>query len=209
MTDTPLDKWRGRLGDQYVVQNPVRWRHVRLATAGFRRIFQLVSPQPASVLEVGANIGTNLRALRAMTPASLYAVEPNERARRLLSQDGVVAPGRILDGHAGAIPLDDRSIDVVFTCSVLMCIPDRDLASACHELYRVSGRWLLSIEYYAEVSTALPYWGHEEMLFKRDYRSVWLDIFRDLRCVGNGDFLVGRWNIVGPKWWLFEKERTR
>jgi ubiquinone/menaquinone biosynthesis C-methylase UbiE len=201
--------WRNEVGDDYNRRNPARPQVVKLAAAGFAQVFRHLSPPPDSVLDVGANVGINLRALRRITDASLCAVEPNERARRILVDGQVVPTEDIYDGHAGALPFGDHTFDLVFTSAVLMCVPDRDLPSACAELHRVSRRWILSIEYSAAAPTAHPYHGHDDMLFKRDYGSYWLEAFPQLTCVAHGSFLALRKQFESPTWWLLEKRPAR
>lgn len=52
----------------------------------------MVGAPTKSILEVGANVGSNLHALRGLIGAELFAVEPNERARDILIRDGAAPP---------------------------------------------------------------------------------------------------------------------
>jgi pseudaminic acid biosynthesis-associated methylase len=160
---------------------------------------------PAAILEVGANIGVNLRALRLLINAELYALEPNEAARHRLAADAVVLPERILDGTAAAIPLADGAVDLVFTSGVLIHIAPEALGEALGEMYRVSRRYLLSIEYFSDRPETIRYRGEDDLLFKRDFGSAWLERFPDLRLLDYGFLWKPVTNIDNLTWWLFEK----
>lgn len=207
MEPAQLQLWRSATGDDYVRRNPARPQVVRLARAGFIRVFRDISPDPDAILEVGANLGINLRALRGISAASLHAVEPNQHARRILVEDQVIPPSQVHDGHAGALPFDDAAFDLVFTNSVLMCIPDEHLGEACAEIHRVSRRWILSIEYPAARPVTLPYHGYDNMVFKRDYRTYWCHNFAEVTCIAQGPFLALHRRLEGPTWWLLEKPK--
>lgn len=78
------------------------------------------------VLEFGAGTGQFAVSI-AEAGYSIAAVEPDERARALLTQMG-------LEAHADLSNIPDRSIDAIYTLNVLEHIPD-DVA-ALRELHR-------------------------------------------------------------------------
>lgn len=82
-----------------------------------------------TVLDLGAGTGLFVRAFAEWFPdVAVVAVEPSEDMR--------VASGLVmLDGHAGAVPLPDASVDVVWMSTVIHHV--RDLAAAGAELRRV------------------------------------------------------------------------
>ncbi|MBX9634410.1 MAG: hypothetical protein K2X44_05450, partial [Magnetospirillum sp.] len=91
-SDTEQSKfWRGEFGDTYVDRNSADADTLRARVALWSRLLDPVKgAPPASILEVGANIGINLRALRCVTGAELWAVEPNAKARSVLVDEQVV-----------------------------------------------------------------------------------------------------------------------
>ena len=93
MTTAQVDFWRGDFGNDYADRNSLRTEFLRARTAMWSDILRhtLTAP-PQTILEVGANIGVNLRALRMLTDARFLAVEPNDKARAILVEDGIVAP---------------------------------------------------------------------------------------------------------------------
>jgi SAM-dependent methyltransferase len=119
---------------------------------------------PQSILEVGANIGNNLRALRAITGARFYAVEPNEKARDILLRDQVVAPADLRDGFASSINFEDGVADLAFTSGVLIHVHPDQLLASLKEIYRCSARWIVCIEYFSDKPEMIPYRGHDDRL---------------------------------------------
>lgn len=198
--------WRGKFGDDYVHRNEVTAERVRQRLKMWARILRsLAHASPASILEVGANIGLNLRALRALTGADLYALEPNRSARQRLIDDGVVPGGRAIDGTAAEIPMADAAVDMVFTSGVLIHVPPAELLPACKEMHRVARRYLLSIEYFSKSPEERPYHGQSGLLFKRDFGAYWLENFSDLEVVDYGFFWKPATGLDDLNWWLFHK----
>ncbi|MCW5771392.1 MAG: methyltransferase domain-containing protein, partial [Rhodospirillaceae bacterium] len=197
--------WRGTFGDAYVDRNAADSEALGNRRAMWRRIFSPLAQPPRSILEVGANIGLNLRALAALVSSELYALEPNAKARAILAASGAVPPQRILDGTAAAIPLADGAVDMAFTSGVLIHIAPQDLADSCRELHRVAGRYIVCAEYFNPTPVEIEYRGHSGYLFKRDFGAFWLDSFDDLELVDYGFFWKRATGLDDLTWWLFRK----
>ena len=149
MKSKQRELWRGSFGDAYIDRNPCTPDLLRKRIVAFAKIFQgLGLKAPRSILEVGANIGRNIRALQILTDAELHALEPNMRARTTLLNEKVLPKEQIHDGAAEELPFGDASMDMVFTCTVLIHIPPETVEQACRELYRVARQFLLIIEYF-------------------------------------------------------------
>ncbi len=201
-----LEEWRGPFGENYTERNPVTEGSLRQRTRALACILdRLPGAELGSILEVGANIGLNLRALARLTGAELYAVEPNARAREMLVKGGVVPAERALEGAAGDLPFPDGAMDLVFTAGVLIHIPDAALEQAYREIHRVARRYILSMEYFSPTPVSIPYHGHHDMLFKRDFGSMWLDLFPNLQYLGDGFFWKRTTGLDNVNWWLFCK----
>lgn len=198
--------WRGEFGDAYIDRNVVEpARQAALARHWTRVLAGTEGARPRTILEVGANIGLNLRALSRITTAELHAVEPNAKARQVLVEDGVVPADRVLDGLASQIPLADGAVDLAFTAGVLIHIHPRDLPASCREIHRVSRRYVVCSEYFADREQEIPYRGKTEALFKRDFGGFWLDSFPDLRLLDYGFAWKRTTGLDNLTWWLFEK----
>jgi spore coat polysaccharide biosynthesis protein SpsF len=200
-----LAEWSGDFGDAYVERNPVTAEILRRKLRDWSTILSNVSGSlPATILEVGANVGQNLAALSQLSDAKLFAVEPNDHARARLVSSGLIDPARAFKASAASLPFESASMDLVFTSGVLIHIAPDDLLAACREIHRVARRYVLSIEYFSHTPIEKPYRGLHDMLFLRDYGSYWLDNFDDLRIAGYGFF----WRRVTGgdlNWWLFSK----
>jgi pseudaminic acid biosynthesis-associated methylase len=205
LRETPqLAAWRGELGDAYTDRVGATPERVHAAARWWARILtSLGGERPESILEVGANVGINLRALASLTEARLIAVEPNARARRRLVADEVVPPDRVLDGTASSIPLTSGSVDLAFTSGVLIHVPPEALPEALAEIRRVARRWVLAIEYFAVHPETVLYQGRDGLLFKRDFGRLWLEHHPDLRIVDSGFFWKPQWGADDVTWWLF------
>jgi pseudaminic acid biosynthesis-associated methylase len=207
MTGNPkVALWQGAFGDEYTHRNDVLEQRIADRMAMWRPILRAIGDDPPkSILEVGANVGLNLRALGRLVPAELYALEPNALARQRLVDDKVVPPARAMAGSGEAIPLADRSVDLVFTCGVLIHVPPEALAATCRDIHRVAARFVLAIEYFSDEPVEKLYRGETGALFKRDFGGFWLDQHPGLELLDYGFFWKRATNLDNLTWWLFRK----
>ena len=204
MTSRQLSEWKGEFGNDYIVRNPSSEESVRRRAQAFAQMLRpLAQEQPATILEVGANIGHNLRALQRISSAQLMAVEPNAVARQQLL-DGVLPVQCVHDASAEQLPFSDSSVDLVFTCTVLIHVPDDELNRACDEIFRVARRHILLIEYFSPRKETVSYRGHGDMLFKRDYGGIFMDR-HPLRLLDYGFFWKRVSDLDDVNFWLLEK----
>lgn len=178
--ETPqLALWRSTFGQHYTDRNDVE-RPARITT--WRRI--LAGLEVERALEVGCNVGWNLRYLRAAGVPSVWGVEPQayaiERARRA---DPTLT---LVPGTAFALPFRDRWFDLAFTSGVLIHISPADLPRALDELYRVTARYLVVLEYDHPAEVEVSYRGHDGALWKRDHGAAVAARFPDLRRLSSG-----------------------
>ena len=157
-----------------------------------------------SVLEVGCNRGHNLVALSSILEhgSTLTGIEPQPYARSLARQASDLI--EVLDGTIYDIPFADRSFDLVLTSGVLIHVPLGSLGAAIRELHRVSRRYLLSIEYFADEETVIPYRGHDDLLWKRDFLAHFEEQLPTLRLLGSGDLTIDQ-GFDRARWWLLER----
>lgn len=190
--------WAGAFGDEYVDRN-------RSLGAGREQFWSgLVSRYPVrSALEVGCNVGLNLRPLASLLdPRSLFGVDVNEKALREIRSElpdvnAVYASGRDL-------PFKDGLADLAFTVTVLIHVPPPFLPQVMSEVVRCSGRYVLCAEYFSEEPAEIEYRGHQGLLFKRDFGSYYQELFPDLRLLEQG-FLGQAEGWDDCTWWLFER----
>jgi len=197
--------WQGEFGDAYTQRNVLDFR-VRLPA--FQEILRDIVPE--RVLDVGSSRGDSLNALESLFPqAELVGVEPNALA---LSEGR--ARGRncaLLAGDVFGLPFREASFDLVMTAAVLIHVTPTDLPAALAELYRVSSRYLLAIEYYAAEEVVVPWRGQDALLYKRDFNLHFRRQFPDLRPLRSDAWdeagAGGQGAFARCHWWLYEKDQ--
>jgi SAM-dependent methyltransferase len=160
------------------------------------------------VLEVGCNRGHNLIALsRLLVPETkLVGLEPTAYAAGIARSRTLVHA--VLRGEIAHLPFRDNSFGLVFTAGVLIHVPLSHLSSALAEIHRVGRRYLLAIEYFAKEETPIPYRGHDNLLWKRDFRAHFESQFAELELVRSG-YWEHEKGFDRTTWWLFEKKPAR
>ena len=102
----------------------------------------------------------------------------------------------------------DGSVDLAFTCGVLIHVHPDELLEVCGEIVRVSRRYVLCAEYFSPRPEAIEYRGRMDLLFKRDFGGFYLDHWPELRLVDYG-FVWKRTEFDDLNWWLFERSGGR
>jgi len=174
--------WAGEFGDDYIARNK---SDALLAAnlALFSDIMRVTGPI-SSVLELGCNVGMNLKALDLLDSKLLKAgFDINESA---ISQLKTEKPS--FDVKTGSIieSLMTDTADLVFTKGVLIHINPDHLEAAYANLYEKSNKYICVIEYYNPSPVAITYRGHDDRLFKRDFCGDLLDKYKDLELVDYG-----------------------
>lgn len=196
--------WNGSFGDEYVERN----RSAQLLASNVALFSKLLGRTTGvgSALELGANIGMNMKALKTLRDGmKLAGVEINHSAAEQLRQiEGVeVFEGSILD-----VELEQRW-ELTFTKGVLIHINPEQLKHVYERLYRYSSRYVAVIEYYNPSPVEISYRGHAGRLFKRDFAGELMELYPDLKLLDYG--FVWRRDPSFPQddltWFLFEKGR--
>ncbi|MGA2852572.1 MAG: pseudaminic acid biosynthesis-associated methylase [Verrucomicrobiota bacterium] len=197
--------WAGAFGDDYSVRNT----GVNLIACNLALFAKILArtENVSSVLELGANIGLNLRAIRQLLPAAkLTAVEINARAAAELKKipDIRVHHRSLLDFKPG------RRHDFVFVKGVLIHINPEKLPRVYDLMRAASARYICIAEYYNPTPAAIPYRGHADRLFKRDFAGEMMRRFPGLRLVDYGFVYHGDPNHPQDDitWFLMEKSRA-
>ena len=197
-----LEVWEGEFGTAYTDRNLVDWR-VRLPA--FRQMLEGLPIH--SILELGCNRGHNLLALAGLLPeAEIVGLEPNRHALQIARASG--SGFSALQGQALDIPFRDGTFDLVFTAGVLIHIPLDVLPAALKEIFRVSRRYVLAVEYYAEKETLIPYRGHDDLLWKRDFLRHYQALCPELTLQRRGHWGAED-GFDRTHWWLMEKGAAR
>ena len=197
------DFWAGKFGDDYIGRNAgdaLLGSNISLLARMLGRC-----PHAKSLIEFGANIGMNLRAIRTLRSGmELAAIEINaEAVKELRAWGGVndIHQGSVLDFQA------ERTWDVALVKGVLIHINPDYLPQVYESLFRASNRYIMVVEYFNPSPVEIVYRGHKGRLFKRDFAGDLLDKTPSLRVVDYG--FVWRRDPVFPQddstWFVLEK----
>lgn len=181
MTTEQVKVWTGKFGRDYTDRNrfaddkAFNDFYVKRYGQPRDKVFSewlSVLPRDAKILEVGANIGNQLRCMQRIGFSRLYGVEIQrhcvDESRRIYQGLDIVA------GSGFDIPFKDSWFDLVFTNNVLIHIAPNDLPRMQKEIGRVSGERIMGFEYFAPEFTEIPYRGNTNLLWKADYAKLYL-----------------------------------
>jgi spore coat polysaccharide biosynthesis protein SpsF len=174
--------WAGEFGDQYSARN--QGEKLLASNLAFFSRALASTHKPESCIEFGANVGMNLRALKLLFPGQeQHAIEINAHAAEELAT--FLPPTHV---HQTSL-LDfvpNRRWDLVLIKGVLIHIRPDCLPKIYDALHRAATRYLLVCEYYNPTPVSIPYRGHVDRLFKRDFCGEILDRHQDLRLIDYG-----------------------
>ena len=198
----PRDFWAGQFGDHYIDRN-ISDQLFASNLYFFSNILKSCS-NVSSIIELGSNVGMNVKALKLLLPESkLHAVEINKSAYDELSKLDCFAHNSAIEDF-----MINETFNLVFTKGVLIHIDPENLESVYSKMYELSNKYILIGEYYNPTPMELSYRGNEGKLFKRDFAGDLLSKFSDLKLVNYG-FAYNR----GPfpqddiTWFLLEKNK--
>ena len=196
--------WAGEFGDDYINRN----KGAQLLASNlnfFTKALNQMGPID-SCMEFGANIGMNLQALRLLYPTlDMKAIEINPTAAEELSnviRKEAIQSCSIFDANV------DQKVDLSLIKGVLIHINPDHLQTVYEKLYSASNRYVLIAEYYNPSPVAIPYRGHTDRLFKRDFAGEFMEKYSDVRLVDYG--FAYKNDPVFPQdditWFLMEKK---
>jgi pseudaminic acid biosynthesis-associated methylase len=178
--------WAGNFGDEYTgrnIGNKLIENNISL--------FSDILPKARgvkSILELGCNIGLNLAAIDYIDPSIvLTGIDINAKALAgLADMFDKLGKDQPYTFRSSIATFDtDERYDLVFTKGVLIhCNPDA-LGVIYDRLYTLSNRYILLCEYYNPTPMSIPYRGHDEKLYKRDFAGEMMDKY-NLKLVSYG-----------------------
>lgn len=202
---TPQEEfWASSFGKEYIGRNEssqLLASNLNFFTKALKQAGRI-----SSCLEFGANIGMNLKALQLLYPGvNLKGVEINPDAAKTLRQ--LIGNENVYEGSIFDYSVTDK-VDVSLIKGVLIHINPDMLNVVYENLYKASNRYILVCEYYNPSPVTIPYRGHTDRLFKRDFAGEMLEKYTDLALVDYG-FSYHR-DIAFPQdditWFLMEKK---
>lgn len=176
-------KWESEFGDKYQDRNQIGamtragiWKSL-LKEIETYTIQDLLPIKNMHILEVGCARGQNLYAINQITGAYVYGAEINEKAIK----EGYIA--NIDKASAYALPYRRPNFDMVFTAGLLIHIPD--VLRCMKELYRVSRKYILNIEYMSDKEESIAYRDNVHCA-ANNYLKIWQDNF-DVKLLTQGE----------------------
>lgn len=174
--------WAGEFGSEYIQRN--QGDALLASNLDFFAKALRAARGVKTVIEFGANIGMNLKALKLLHPMQeQHGIEINAEAGHQLAQ--IIPAGNV---HQTSI-LDfqpDQNWDLVLIKGVLIHINPDVLSQVYDKLVASSGRYLLVAEYYNPAPVAIAYRGHADRLFKRDFAGEIMDRHPQMQLVDYG-----------------------
>ena len=196
--------WAGDFGDEYIGRNKSE-EYLASNLNFFSKAFNQLG-QPKSLIEFGANIGMNLRAIKLLFPKiDLFGIEINKNAAEELAK--FIGQENVFNGSIFEFEATHKC-DVSLIKGVLIHINPEMLSLVYEKLYTASNKYILICEYYNPSPVNVSYRGHSDRLFKRDFAGEMLEKYVDLKLVDYG-FCYKR-DKAFPQdditWFLLEKE---
>ena len=196
------DFWAGDFGDEYTERNsthdslPAR---VHLFSTVFAHY-----DAPASCLELGANVGMNLRALKILYPQQeQFGIEINSGAALELERE--IGHGNVYNGSF-LNWLPDKKYECAMTVGVLIHIAPDDLERAYSQLGASSSKYVLMAEYFNPTPVEIEYRGHRGKLYKRDFCHEFLEVNAGFKLLDYGFvYSGGRFPLDDLTWFLCKR----
>jgi pseudaminic acid biosynthesis-associated methylase len=166
MSTVQEEFWKGSFGTSYVQRCRVDWA---------RRVpfWQdiLDRTEAKSALEIGCNIGSNLKALRFIDKdLRLVGVEINQTALSEAADAGLEVyecSGSEVGRHF------PHQFDLTFSVGVLIHISADHLSEVMDAIIGASRKYVLAVEYPAGQEEAITYRGHEDRLWRRPFGKLY------------------------------------
>ncbi len=163
--------WAEEFGNSYINRNMDNADNIANRVGFWANILHHVDSPLHSALELGANVGINLDALHILQPsASLTGLEINQKAASVLKSKPFV--NVINESILNFTPT--QTWDLVFTSGVLIHINPEYLPNVYSLMAKSSQKYICIAEYYNPSPVEIPYRGHSEKLFKRDFAGEFL-----------------------------------
>jgi pseudaminic acid biosynthesis-associated methylase len=174
--------WAGEFGTEYIQRN--QGDALLASNLDFFAKALRATRGVKTCIEFGANIGMNLKALKLLHPTQeQFGVEINAEAAHELEQ--VIPPGHV--HHSSILDFNpSQTWDLALIKGVLIHINPDTLPQVYDKLVAACEKYLLVAEYYNPAPVAIPYRGHTDRLFKRDFADEIMDRHPQMELVDYG-----------------------
>jgi pseudaminic acid biosynthesis-associated methylase len=196
--------WAGEFGNEYIQRN--QGDSLLASNLDFFAKALSATRSIKSCIEFGANIGMNLKALKLLFPAQTqFGIEINVSAASELAK--IIPPAHVY--QSSIMDFDPKiTCDLVLIKGVLIHINPDMLPQVYDKLVASTNKYLLIAEYYNPAPVAIPYRGHSDRLFKRDFAGELMDRYPQMQLIDYG--FAYRRDPNFPQdditWFLIEKQ---
>jgi pseudaminic acid biosynthesis-associated methylase len=194
--------WKGPFTKKYIKRNK---DYNRIPTIGKDLLENKINIE--SVIELGANIGLNLDALKKIyTKCETYGIEINKDAFKILKRKHKAENKSILNFNT------KKTFDLVLISGVLIHQDPSKLNKIYSLLNKFSKKYIYINEYFNPSPVELVYHGYKNKLFKRDFAKELWSKFPKLELVNYGfhwkedPFQKG--NYDNANWFIFKKNKN-
>lgn len=172
--------WAGKFGDEYIKRNMAEG--IASNVAFFSTIFSKTD-SINSAIEIGANIGLNLLAIKNLLPKiQMSAIEINRSAVEFLKKiDNLNIFHQSINDF-----IPTSTYDFVLCKGVLIHLAPNKLNEIYEKIFKMSCRYICLAEYYNPIPIEINYRGETGYLFKRDFAGEMLDKFPGLKLISYG-----------------------
>ena len=192
--------WEGKFGDEYTKRNTFNsyseWNTVYKKRFGItkenlNKIFLNHLSKEIRILEIGCNIGNQLKCLYKIGFKKLSGIDIQHDCLQKIKKN--FNSINSIEATVYNLPFKSNSFDLVFTNNVLVHIPPKKLKNVLREMYRVSESWIWGSEYYSKNYKKIIYRGNKNLLWKANFANIFLKRFKDLRLIKH-KFLINKLN---------------
>ena len=174
--------WAGEFGTDYIARN--QGDALLASNLDFFAKTLRNAQGLKACIEFGANVGMNLKALKLLYPEQeQHAIEINADA---VTQLELVIPSDNIH-HTSILEFQPNRVwDLVLIKGVLIHINPDMLPDVYDKLVAATDRYLMVAEYYNPSPVAIPYRGHSDRLFKRDFAGEIMDRYPQMKLLDYG-----------------------
>lgn len=201
--------WEGDFGNDYVLRNMYTTESHASRCKFWANILSNIHTKVESVMEVGCNVGQNLKAISVLSNASLFGCDVNSKALDHCIMSGILSQSNAIQCPAENLDIiASASKDIVFTSGVLIHINPSSLNLVTDHIVRIASKYVICIEYFADKEESVNYRGNDDVLFKRDFGSYYLDKYPELELVNYGFSWRRDTGLDNLTWWIFKVNKN-
>lgn len=174
--------WAGEFGNAYIERN--QGDALLASNLDFFSKALRATRGIKTCIEFGANIGMNLKAIQLLHPAvEASAIEINAQAAAKLRE--IIEPNNV--HNTSILEFEPaHTYDLTLIKGVLIHINPDELPHVYDKLVASCNRYLMVAEYYNPAPVTIPYRGHTDRLFKRDFAGEIMDRHPQLQLLDYG-----------------------